>query len=82
MIILIVCPVSVPGDHSVPGHGGLSMPQAPPFTRAHIEQTKGTPADNNIYCSKYGNILIEQGELPHQGSRTDIYIYIYIYIYC
>jgi hypothetical protein len=42
------------------------------LTRAHIESTKGTPSDNRRYCSKDGDILIECGEIPHQGSRTDI----------
>lgn len=40
--------------------------------RAHIEQSKGTPQDNKKYCSKQSDILIEQGEIPKQGARTDI----------
>lgn len=40
--------------------------------RAHIEVTKGTVEDNRRYCTKDNDILIEQGNPPRQGSRTDI----------
>lgn len=40
--------------------------------RAHIEVAKGTAEDNKKYCSKDGNILIEEGQMPSQGKRTDL----------
>lgn len=41
--------------------------------RAHVERTRGTPADNRAYCSKDNNgTFWESGELPQQGKRKDI----------
>lgn len=40
--------------------------------RAHIEVAKGNPEQNRTYCTKGGDILIEQGEVPKAGRRTDI----------
>lgn len=40
--------------------------------RAHIEVAKGTAQHNRTYCTKDGDILIEHGTPPVQGSRTDI----------
>lgn len=40
--------------------------------RAHLEKAKGTPAQNREYCKKQNNILLEAGEIPSQGSRTDV----------
>lgn len=40
--------------------------------RAHIEVSKGSPTDNEVYCSKQGNVFLRRGELPKQGARTDI----------
>ena len=41
------------------------------FPTAHIEQAKGTPQQNQTYCSKEGNFF-ELGTLPQQGNRTDL----------
>lgn len=40
--------------------------------RAHIEVSKGTAEDNRLYCSKDNNLLVECGDIPRQGARTDI----------
>lgn len=40
--------------------------------RYHIESAKGTVAQNVAYCSKDNNFFFEWGDLPKQGSRTDI----------
>ena len=37
---------------------------------AHIERAQGSPQQNKDYCSKE-NVLVEIGELPVQGRRTD-----------
>lgn len=42
------------------------------FGGTHIELARGSPADNRIYCAKGGNVVLEFGELPAQGTRTDI----------
>lgn len=42
------------------------------FPTAHMEKTKGSPEQNKVYCSKEKNLLIERGDLPQQGKRTDI----------
>lgn len=39
--------------------------------RCHIEKAKGSPAENRAYCVKEGN-FIERGDVPIQGSRTDL----------
>jgi len=39
--------------------------------RWHLEPARGTPWQNREYCSKEGN-YVERGELPQQGSRTDL----------
>lgn len=39
--------------------------------RAHFEIAKGTPADNQKYCSK-DNAATAWGKLPQQGERTDL----------
>lgn len=42
--------------------------------RSHIEQCKGTPYDNFVYCSKDGN-YVERGDRPEkvgQGNRGDL----------
>jgi len=41
------------------------------FPTAHIEKMKGNFAQNEKYCSKEGK-LIEFGERPKQGKRTDL----------
>lgn len=40
--------------------------------RAHLKVANGSGIDNKIYCSKEGNILLEIGEPPQQGARTDL----------
>lgn len=40
--------------------------------RAHIERCNGTPAQNITYCKKDGNIIIEKGQAPAQGTRSDL----------
>lgn len=40
--------------------------------RAHIEAAKGTPEQNKMYCGKGGVILVEKGDVPRKGKRTDI----------
>jgi len=40
--------------------------------RANLQPAKGTGAQNKTYCSKDGNILLEEGIMPVQGKRVDI----------
>jgi len=40
--------------------------------KAHIEKSRGTPAENKEYCGKDGNVLFEDGEMSNQGQRTDL----------
>lgn len=40
--------------------------------RAHFEKARGTPEENQRYCSKDGDLLLETGELPSQGRRSDL----------
>lgn len=39
--------------------------------KAHIETSKGSPDQNEIYCKKEGN-YIELGDKPEQGKRSDL----------
>lgn len=43
----------------------------PGMHRAHIESARGSIQQNVVYCSKSGNVQ-EYGELPSQGTRTDL----------
>ena len=45
------------------------------FPRAHIEVARGSPEENREYCSKE-NVMIERGNIPTQGRRSDIIAYI------
>lgn len=38
----------------------------------HVERAKGSPEQNKDYCSKDGDIIMEIGEVPRKGKRTDI----------
>lgn len=40
--------------------------------RAHIEVAKATPKQNSDYCRKQNDILIEEGDVPVCGKRTDL----------
>lgn len=40
--------------------------------RAHLETARGTDADNQKYCKKDGEIVIEHGVPTTQGQRNDI----------
>lgn len=40
-------------------------------SKAHLEATNGTAAQNRDYCIKDGN-FVEWGEMPKQGTRTDL----------
>jgi len=40
--------------------------------RANIQAAKGTGEQNKTYCSKEGNVFLEEGEPPTQGERTDL----------
>jgi len=42
------------------------------FSRAHIEQMRGSPADNKEYCSKEDPAPFEKGEMPKPGKRNDL----------
>lgn len=41
------------------------------ISRAHIEPAKGSPVQNQAYCSKQGD-FVEFGVIPKQGKRNDI----------
>lgn len=41
-------------------------------SRAHLEQARGSDADNEKYCSKGGNILIREGEPTEPRQRSDL----------
>ena len=41
------------------------------YPGVHIEAAKGTPQENRKYCIKEGD-FVETGELPKQGSRSDL----------
>jgi len=43
------------------------------LTRAHWMVAKGTPKQNEEYCSKSADLLIKKGEIPIQGKRNDIH---------
>ena len=55
--------------HSKIGFNGLQKR----IRGAHIEAAKGTPLQNQVYCSKEKNFE-EFGTLPQQGKRTDIIV--------
>lgn len=38
----------------------------------HVEAARGSPEQNKDYCAKDGNIVMELGELPRKGKRSDI----------
>lgn len=67
------------GDNGTPHFQGfVYFKDAKTFTsvkkklpRAHIEASKGSPLDNQRYCSKQ-EVYLEVGILPKQGERTDI----------
>ena len=45
--------------------------------RCHFEQSRGTPAQNRVYCTKdadriRGTVIYEKGEVPIQGERNDL----------
>jgi len=45
--------------------------------RCHLEQSRGTPAQNREYCTKDtdripGTLLFEKGDIPVQGERNDL----------
>lgn len=39
---------------------------------AHIEKAKGNAVQNRVYCTKAG-IFVEEGNLPQQGRRNDLW---------
>lgn len=42
------------------------------FSRSHIEQMFGTPADSLAYCTKEDKNAFVHGKMPTQGKRSDI----------
>lgn len=42
------------------------------LTKVHIEIPKGTPYHNYVYCSKEGNVVVEEGERPVDGRPVKI----------
>lgn len=42
------------------------------FHPRHIELCKGSVKQNITYCSKDNNIILEDGECPNQGKRSDL----------
>lgn len=75
-----ICVGMEQGENGTPHYQGyVYFNDAKTFTsikkklpRAHIEVARGTPQQNNKYCTKDGNLLIEQGTIPQQGKRTDL----------
>lgn len=81
----IKCRYIIVGDEKgdekgTPHHQGYVMFKSPTSfkscqkrlpTGAHIEPAKGSPQQNITYCSKQ-SILLEIGERPVMGKRTDI----------
>lgn len=68
------------GDSGTPHlQGYIYTPEAKTFSAmkkklpagAHIEAARGSPEQNQKYCSKQ-KVLIEHGDLPYHGKRTDI----------
>lgn len=53
------------------GHAMLKM-LGPSFKGIHIEATKGSPTQNQKYCSKEARDVKERGEKPVCGKRTDV----------
>lgn len=42
------------------------------LARARVSAAKGTPKQNQDYCKKDGDVLVEHGEAKDQGERTDL----------
>lgn len=42
------------------------------FAPRHIEASLGSPEENRAYCLKENKPVIEDGEVPKQGKRTDL----------
>lgn len=40
--------------------------------RAHLEVAKANAEKNTEYCTKEGNVLLQHGDMPKQGKRTDL----------
>lgn len=49
-----------------------AVKKLPGFTRAHLEQMKGTPQHSFEYCTKQDTTAFEKGEMPKPGKRNDL----------
>lgn len=54
------------------GHGRTMATMKKTLIRAHLLVANGSDMENKIYCSKGGDVLIEQGTPSEQGKRNDI----------
>lgn len=76
----MICGKEIGEENNIPHYQGFvrflyqttfsSMKKKLP--RAHIEKARGSDEDNQRYCSKQNNLLLEVGEIAKQGRRKDL----------
>lgn len=54
------------------GHGRTMATMKKALVRAHLTVANGSDEENKKYCSKDGDVLLEQGTPSEQGKRSDI----------
>ncbi len=65
------------GTPHIQGYVSFNSGRSLTQVRKHLKRAKwivakGTAEENQVYCKKDGNILIEHGELPKPGKRKDL----------